>query len=321
MLWGISVSATALHFDLIRKTMYKTTHADVLIVGGSFAGLSAGMALGRALRKTVIIDSGMPCNRQTPHSHNFITHDGRKPADISADARAQVLKYDTVSLVNGIAEAAARTEQGFRVTVGNEHYEAKKLILATGVHDVMPDIDGFAASWGISVIHCPYCHGYEVRGEKTGILANGMAAFDYARLISNWTKDLVVFTNGRSELTDEQHAQLNRHNISVIETPVVGIEHEGGYVHHVALADNTRIPLKALYSRVPFKQSSGIAGELGCALTEQGLIKVDMFQQTSVSGVFACGDSASMVRAVAQAVATGNMAGAVANRQMIEEMF
>jgi len=301
--------------------MEKTMHAEVVIVGGSFAGLSAGMALGRALRKTVIVDSGMPCNRQTPHSHNFITHDGRKPADIAADARAQVLKYDTVSLVNGIAEAAVRTEHGFRVTVGSQHYEARKLILATGVRDVMPDIAGFAASWGISVIHCPYCHGYEVRGEKTGILANGIAAFEYARLISNWTKDLVVFTNGRSELTDEQHAQINRHAISVIETPVVGIEHDGGYLHHIALADNTRIPLKAVYARVPFEQTSGIAGQLGCELTEQGLLKVDMFQQTSVPGVFACGDSASMLRAVAQAVATGNMAGAAANRQMIEESF
>src|SRR5690606_19368783 len=145
-----------------------------IIIGGSYAGLSAAMALGRSLRKVLIIDAGKPCNRQTPHSHNFITQDGKTPAEISSIARAQVAQYETVTFLSGFAVEGKKTNSGFEIkTEKGEIFESKKLILATGVKDIMSEIPGFAECWGISVIHCPYCHGYEVRNEKTGILANG----------------------------------------------------------------------------------------------------------------------------------------------------
>ncbi|MEL6971969.1 MAG: NAD(P)/FAD-dependent oxidoreductase, partial [Bacteroidota bacterium] len=147
---------------------------DVIIVGGSYSGLSAAMALGRSLRNILIIDSGLPCNRQTPHSHNFITQDGEQPAAIAEKAKAQVLNYDTIRFLHGKAISGKKTENGFTITTQKEEtFTAKKLVFATGVKDIMPDIGGFSACWGISVIHCPYCHGYEVKNEKTGILANG----------------------------------------------------------------------------------------------------------------------------------------------------
>src|SRR5690606_26609566 len=143
--------------------MANNKHFDVIIIGGSYAGLSAAMALGRALRNVLIIDGGSPCNRQTPHSHNFITQDGEKPHIIAEKARTQVLQYPTIKFITGIAHSGFKTEFGFTITTkANETFEAKKLIFATGLKDNMPDIKGFSECWGISVIHCPYCHGYEV---------------------------------------------------------------------------------------------------------------------------------------------------------------
>ncbi len=175
---------------------------DVIIVGGSYSGLAAGMALGRALRNVLIIDSGKPCNRQTPFSHNFITQDGIPPKEIAAVAKQQVEKYDTVQFFSGLATKGIKTEEGFDIHVATgEIFTARKLIFATGIYDVMAPIPGYAECWGISVLHCPYCHGYEVRGQKTGIIGNGASGFEFAALISNWTNNLTVYTNGKSTLT------------------------------------------------------------------------------------------------------------------------
>src|SRR5688500_15240100 len=164
-------------------TMTDKTKFDVIIVGGSYSGLAAGMALGRALKQVLIIDSGQPCNRQTPHSHNFITQDGKTPKEIATLARQQVKMYHTVKLFEGLATNGAKTENGFEIqTASGETFNAKKLIFATGVRDLMPDMKGYAECWGISVLHCPYCHGYEVRNEKTGILGNGDYGFEFSGL-------------------------------------------------------------------------------------------------------------------------------------------
>src|SRR5690606_24367400 len=142
---------------------------EVIIIGGSYAGLSAAMALGRALRHVLIIDGGQPCNKQTPHSHNFITQDGKTPKEISSLAKQQVEEYETIKFYKGLAANATKTDKGFKITTDtNDTFTAKKLIFATGLKDIMPGIIGFAECWGISVNHCPYCHGYEYRNKNTG---------------------------------------------------------------------------------------------------------------------------------------------------------
>lgn len=295
---------------------------DVIIIGGSYSGLSAAMALGRALRNVLVIDSGLPCNQQTPHSHNFITQDGEKPNVIAEKAKEQVLKYETIKFINALAVSGNKTENGFAITTeNNETFTAKKLIFATGVKDIMPKIKGFSECWGISVIHCPYCHGYEVKAEKTGILANGDFAFHYAQLIRNWTKELTIFTNGKSLLTQEQTEKIRKHNISIIEKEIVSLKHENGYVQQIIFKDNSIFDLKAIYSRPAFEQHCKIPELLGCELTEQGYIKVDMFQKTNIENVFACGDNTSPMRSVANAVSTGNLVGAITNNLMTEEEF
>ncbi len=294
---------------------------EVIIIGGSYAGLSAAMALGRALRKVLIIDSGKPCNRQTPHSHNFITQDGQTPGAIARKAKEQVLKYSTINYINGIAVNGQKTANGFAITTQTgDIFTSQKILFATGLKDIMPSIPGFADCWGISVIHCPYCHGYEVSHQKTGIIANGEAAFHYAQLISNWTKDLTIFTNGISTLTPQQTETISKHNIPVIETEIDFLDHENGHLRQIVLKDNTRFPLKAVYSKPVFEQHCRIPEELGCALTEQGLLKVDNFQKTTVDHIYACGDNCSN-RAVSVAVATGSMAGAALNNKLTEEEF
>jgi len=312
---------TPLPFPIF-NTMTDPENFDVIIIGGSYAGLSAAMALGRALRTVLIIDSGLPCNRQTPHSHNFITQDGEKPKVIAEKAKSQVLKYNTVKFLNDLAVDGKKTEKGFTITTKlGEQFGAKKLIFATGVKDIMPNIEGFSACWGISVIHCPYCHGYEVKSEKTGILANGDAALHYAQLLLNWTKDLTIFTNGKSTLTPEQTEKIAKHAIPIIEKEIAQLKHENGTISQIVFRDHSTFNPKAIYSRPDFEQHCKIPEILGCELTEQGLVKVDLFQKTTVASVFACGDNASPLRSVSNAVAAGSLAGAMVNNIMTEEEF
>lgn len=297
-------------------------HFDVIIIGGSYAGLSAAMALGRSLRKVLIIDSGRSCNRQTPHSHNFITQDGAVPADISASARRQVMQYSTVTWFDGLAAEGVKTPYGYSITTSTgEVFETKKLVFATGIEDIMPDIPGFAECWGITVIHCPYCHGYEVKGEKTAILANGQQAYHYAQLLRNLTSDLTIFTNGPSMLTDEQQQILERHNIPLIEKEIESLKHESGHLRQIVFKDQSTFDVPVIYFKPDFRQHCDIPAHLGCELTEQGFIKVDFMQKTTLEGVYACGDATSPMRAVANAVAAGNLAGAMVNHTLCEEEF
>lgn len=295
---------------------------DVIIVGGSYSGLAAGMALGRALRQVLIIDSGKPCNRQTPHSHNFITQDGKTPKEIATLAKQQVERYDTVAFFNGLAINGAKTENGFKIqTESGEAFSAKKLIFATGIKDIMPDMGGYAECWGISVLHCPYCHGYEVRNERTGILANGEYGFEFSNLISNWTQDLTLFTNGPSTLTAEQTAKIERHTIKIIEKEIEKLEHANGHLQNVIFKDGTTSSIKALYARSPFEQHCTIPETLGCELTDEGYIKIDPLQKTGIHGIFACGDNTTRTRTVANAVAMGTTAGMMVNKEIVFEEF
>ncbi|PBQ30917.1 pyridine nucleotide-disulfide oxidoreductase [Sphingobacteriaceae bacterium] len=295
---------------------------DVIIIGGSYSGLSAAMALGRSLRNVLIIDSGLPCNRQTPHSHNFITHDGEKPSIIAEKAKSQVLNYSTVKFLNDVAVSGKKIENGFVITTQKgEEIEAKKLVFATGIKDTMPDIKGLAECWGISVVHCPYCHGYELRNKNTGIIADGVKGFHLASMVNNLTNKLTLLTNSKADFTEEQRVKLNKHDIAIIETTIKEIEHKNGIMNNVIFSDGSKKAFDGLYAALPFTQHSDIPTSLGCELTELGYLKVSPFQETNITGVFACGDNSSMMRSVANAVYTGNLTGAVVNGKLVEEKF
>ena len=197
----------------------------VIIIGGSYAGLASGIGLGRAMRSVLIVDGGLPANRYTPESHNFLTQDGRTPAEIAATARKQVAQYDTVRMIDGHVVSAEREGMAFHVSLHDgTRYRADNLIFATGIIDILPSIPGFAECWGKSVLHCPYCHGYEVRHTQIGILGNGDYAFEFGTLISNWTSDLTIYTNGPSTLTTDQATKLLSHNIRIVEDRIERLE-------------------------------------------------------------------------------------------------
>jgi thioredoxin reductase len=215
-----------------------------------------------------------------------------------------------------------KTTEGFEVeTSSNEMFYAKKLIIASGVKDMMPEIPGFAECWGISVIHCPYCHGYEVKNEITGILSNGDMGYEFSKLIFNLTKNLTLFTNGKASLSKEQIEKLNQNKIILNEDEIKEIKHENGVIQKLVFKNDEEVSLQALYAKIPFEQNINVSADLGCELTEQGFIKVDMMQKTNIPGVFACGDNVTMMRSVANAVAQGNFAGAVVNKELADEEF
>jgi thioredoxin reductase len=295
---------------------------DVIIIGGSYSGLSAAMALGRSLQKVLVIDSGNPCNRQTPHSHNLVTHDGQTPAEVARLARQQVQQYRSVEFMNDLALNGSKTPNGFEITTAsNKRLTAKRLVFATGIRDIMPSLEGIADCWGISVLHCPFCHGYEVRNERTGILGNGEYALDFSMLISNWTPDLTLFTDGPSTLTTDQATLIKSHRINIIDKEISKIAHNNGQVRSIVFKDNTTFELKAIYTKVPFEQHCLIPQQLGCELNDDGYIKVDGTQKTTVPGVFACGDNTTRVRSLSNAIAQGGMAGMSLIREVTAEKF
>ena len=231
-----------------------------------------------------------------------------------------MLAYPTVRFRAGTATAVTGATNAFAVeTAAGERFRARKILFATGVRDRLPTVPGFAESWGISVIHCPYCHGYEYRDQPTGILVNGPTALDFGKLIRNWTRQLTLFTNGPATIDPEQRQQLRALGIAVVEPEIAQISHTGGVLDSLRLADGTRHPLRALYARVPFEQSTPLPRALGCALTKMGHLQVDGFGHTSVPGVYAAGDSCTMLRSVAAAIAMGNVAGAFINHELIAE--
>lgn len=295
---------------------------EIIIIGGSYSGLSAAMSLGRALRNVLIIDSEKPRNKQTPYSHNFLTQDGRTPKQIATLAKEQVSQYKTVKFHSGLAVKGVKTEKGFEIkTQAGDLFYSKKLILATGLSDIIPDIKGFSECWGISVIHCPYCHGYEVKYEKTGILGNGDYGFEFSRLVNNWTKDLTLYTNGKSTLTKDQTEKLRKHNIPIVEKEIDGFEHINGQIQNIVFTDNSKTSITAIYARPELIQHSEIPAQLGCELTEKGAVKVDTSQKTTIYGVFACGDNSNSSRDIALAVSAGMVAGGACNSEIIQEEF
>ncbi|GAA4209146.1 NAD(P)/FAD-dependent oxidoreductase [Pedobacter jeongneungensis] len=295
---------------------------DVIIIGGSYAGLSAALTLGRSTRNVLVIDAGKPCNRQTPHSHNFLTHDGDRPAEISVAAKAEVLKYPTVKFISAKANSAKQLEDGFLVGVEDgQYFTSRKILLVTGLKDTLPDIKGLAACWAISAIHCPYCHGYEVKNEKIALLMNGEHAFDMAKTLHLWNKDLTILTNGKSQLTAEQAEKLKAKSITVLEEEIFELEHQNGHLEDVVFKNGEKIAFKAIYVKPEIEQHVNFNEQLEFELTELKTIKVNEQQQTTAKGVYAAGDCATLFRSLSIITAAGTMAAVMINKELISEDF
>jgi thioredoxin reductase len=302
--------------------MEELNQYEVIIIGGSYAGLSAAMTLGRSLRTVLVLDGGIPCNRYAPQAHNLIGFDGETPAAIAEKAREQVLKYHTVTFMSAKAEAiSGRTNDFEVVTDSGLKLGAKKILLATGVTDVFPDIPGFEACWGKSAIHCPYCHGYEVAGKRIGILAHGEAGLEMTKLIRQWSKELVVLTNGNEAFSPDGQKILDELNIPVLDNEISEIIHSDGNVTKVVFADGSESALEALYVRAGVMQQTEILLHMGCEFDSHGFTVVDECKRTNVPGLFAAGDNTTVMRALSVAIAAGTLAGVSINKELVDENY
>lgn len=295
---------------------------DVIIIGGSYAGLSAAMCLGRALRKVLIIDSGEPCNRFASHSQNFITHDSQSPSDILSIAKQQVLQYPTISFVQGKAVSAHKIDGLFEIGIEiGTHYQCKKVLFATGVTDLMPDISGFSECWGKSILHCAYCHGYEAKGKRTGLIGNGDLAYELGKMVNHWTRDLNIFTDGKSVFSADECAKFKAHQIVVCEKQIDSIAHTDGQLTQLIFKDGSKHELDVIYAHPHTQQHCDLYAKLGCKANAHNCIETDVFQKTNIYGVYAAGDCSSVGRSISVAVASGTVAAMFLNKEMIEEDF
>lgn len=299
-------------------------NVDVLIIGGSHAGLSAAMALGRIGRSALIIDSGHPRNKVSEHANNFAGFDGINPNQWREQARNDLLKYDTISFLRNTVVDVKKLAKNFQAILSNnERILAKKVILAYGIKDQFPAIVGVNELWGKSVFHCPYCHGFEVKGQSIGILGNSPAVEHLLPIIKNLSAKLFVFTQGKSKLTENFMAKLRQHSIHLIEEPIKTLKHQSSLLKKVVLSNNESISIDALFLTPTSKLtlSSSIDEQLGCEKDDMGFIKVKEMGQTSVAGVFAAGDIMTMQQSVVGASASGQIAGSAAVFELSNEEF
>ena len=295
---------------------------DAVIIGGSYAGLSAALQLARARRRVLIIDDGRPRNRFAARAHGVLANDGRPGSEIAAAARAQVAAYPTVAFRQAEAVEVERIEHGFSIAFADgTRTQGRRLILAHGVEDTPPDVPGVAERWGKTALHCPWCHGYEIGGGPIGVLGRGEHAVQYAAVVAEWG-EVVLFLDADHPLSQEEAHLLFRRGVTIETTPIERLEGEAPTLTGARLADGRFTPLKAIFVGAHIRVANGFAENLGCEMNDTPMgrvIKVDGMQQPTQPGVFAAGDVARAASNITLATSDGMTAAHALFRSLIEE--
>ncbi|MFN8531120.1 MAG: NAD(P)/FAD-dependent oxidoreductase [Anaerolineae bacterium] len=295
---------------------------DVVIVGGSSAGLSAALILGRSLRKVVVIDDQKPCNRFTHASHGFLTRDGTPPAELRRIGYEQLERYPSVAIKAATALHVEKIPGGFEVTSSDDSkLHTRMILLATGLHDELPPLAGIEGLWGKSVFHCPYCDGYEVSGKAIAVYGTDEAALHQVMLIRNLTDNVTLCTGDAWKPSETQREKLARFGIRVIERPIREIESAGDQIQSIRFVDGSVLESDALFIRPKTTHRTPFAYQLGCEVNENQIVQVDIRGRTTVEGVYAAGDLSSPMRSVAIAAAQGAAAAYGINAALIERDF
>lgn len=292
---------------------------DCIVVGGAAAGLSAALSLGRARRRTLVIDAGEPSNRHTHGIGGLLGHDGRPPAELYAMGRQELEQYTSVEVRQGRVGDGTANESGprFTVTLDDGSVEhARTVLLATGADYRYPDVDGIAQRWGRTVFHCPFCHGWEVRDLPLGVLDNGLHGFMRAQMLTYWTDDVTLYTNGTSTLDDEQTARLTSLGVRIEQRVVAKLAGDGTELDGVVFVDGTSSPCNGMLAATTLHQRSGLAEGFGATLKDNGpvapeAISIDPMYQTDVPGLFSAGDASTAMPSIAGAIAAGGTAAAM----------
>ena len=292
---------------------------DVVVIGGGAAGLSAALVLSRARRRVLVVDAGSPRNAPAAHLHGYLSRDGFPPGDLLAVGRVEVTSYGGEIVAGRVDELVRDEPTGFGVLLaGGERVAARRLLVTTGLRDQLPDIPGLRDRWARDVLHCPYCHGYEVRDSRLGVIGGTPGAVRYAQIVRQWTHDLVYFTPP-AVLTAVERSQLTARAIGVIEGRVAQLVIDEDQLVGVQMGDGSVVPRDAVFVPPRFVPQSRLLVGLGCAVDSEGWVTTDPTGRTSVPGVWAAGNVVDPRAQVITAAGAGSSAAIALNADLVED--
>jgi thioredoxin reductase len=292
---------------------------DVIIVGGGPAGLSGAMVLGRSRRKVAVFNKGKTRNHASHAMHSFLSRDGCDPLDFLEQGRKELDKYG-IKIIPRRVEKAAKVDDHFEVTDDhNKTYLCKKLLLATGIKDRLPDIEGFSKYFGINVHHCPYCDGWENSDKKIVVYGKGKNALGLSMAMKTWSDDITLLTDGPVRLSKTEKGKLQALNIKLCNKPVKAIKGVKGKLEKIVFSDGTSIPADSVFFNNGYDQSCDLVIQLKCNLTPRGVVRADKFQETNIPGLYVAGDAARDMQLVIVAAAEGTKAGVAINMALANE--
>lgn len=308
-----------------RASTYAGFDFDVVVVGAGSAGLAAALTLGRCRRRVLVCDGGPPRNAASPGVHGFLSRDGVRPAELLRLGREQLTPYDTVQLHERKVREITAQKNGFQVSGETAQgwpftATARKVLLATGVKDILPPLPGMREMWGRGVLHCPYCHGWEVRDQPLAVYGRDRTVTSLALLVSRWSRNVLVVTDGPGHLTTNARQRLRREGIQVNEarlTRLIGTR--SGELKCLEFEGGAREPRAALFLHAPQQQRTDLAQSLGAALTSKGAVRVDSKGETSVPGLYAAGDTTPGTQQALVAAAEGNKVAISLNEVLTRE--
>lgn len=295
---------------------------DCIIVGGGPAGLNAAVVLGRCRRKVLVFDTSQHRNRYSHGMHNYLTRDDILPSEFLQHCHRELEKYSVQRLHKKVINAKKNQDGIFIVKDENSTcYSAKKLLVATGLTDNLPDLAGFAEFYGKSVFHCPYCDGWEVRDKKIGVYAKNKEGWELALALKGWSDEVTLYTDGKNKVKPEQEKYLQANNIPIVRLTMSKLEGKNGQIEKIIFKNGEERACDALFFVNGFVQQCNIPEVFGCNVTRKGVILTNRYQQTNIEGLYVAGDAAKDMHFVVVAAAEGAKAGVTINKELIKESY
>lgn len=294
---------------------------DVIIIGGGPAGLSAALVLGRCRRQVLVCDSGLYRNEVTHAMHGFLSRDGLSPDELRRIGREQLQPYGVAIVDTEITDAVKRGTCFELTTAQGEILNARKLLLATGITDNLPQVAGFDGLYGVSAFHCPYCDGWENRDKRIVAYARGSEVLEFAFTLRPYTSDLILCTDGPCRLSEDERARLTRHGIPLIEKTLARLEGQNGQLTHIVFSDGEQLERDTLFFHLGQKQRSHLAAYLGCIVSNKEGVQADDKCATNIPGLFIAGDATRDVQQVIVAAAEGAQAAFEINKELRDENY
>lgn len=294
---------------------------DCIIIGGGPAGLNAAVVLGRCRRKVLVFDTQQYRNRASQGMHNYLTRDDILPGDFIALCHRELEKY-SVQLLHRRIVSGVKNDQGIFVIKDEEGrtFHSRKLLVATGLRDAVPDIPGFGEMYGTSVFHCPYCDGWEVRDKRLGVYARNREGWELALSLKGWSDQVCLFTDGRNKVKPEQLRQLEANGIPVIRLSIDRLEGREGQLEKIIFKNGETRECDALFFVNGYSQQCNLAETFGCEMNKKGVVATNRFQQTGIAGLYVAGDAAKDMHFVVVAAAEGAKAGVIINKELQKEI-